>query len=183
MTLERELRQLEKNIETLTAIDLGQLTLAISLGVRLARIENGVALAEKIEAAEQNSNNEPPNVMQKALLQQLDFVLDSSATRADLSYEIIQHVKGQHHKFYHGLDSAFQDRFCGGPLSRFNAVPTFSPTTHGILSVFGMAWRVVKFLFIAVILLFITAILLAKYAPKAKNNPPANGVNTPQQAP
>lgn len=177
--VEKELRELEQNLELIASIETGQLALAISLGVKLQRIENGMTLREKIEAAESKSDDEPPNVMQRALFQQLHMTVDDKATRGEISYQIIQDMNRHHNKFFRKLDSAFQDRFCGGPLSRFKCVPAFSPTTHGVLTGIGILFRIVKYVVVAVFLMFVLAILLAIFAPKTEPDKAAVSPQSP----
>lgn len=175
----RELQNLENGLQVVTAIDKGQLVLAISLGITLSKIEDGITLAEKISAADQ-AGDTPPNTMQKALLQLLQWPAPSAtATRGEVSYEIIRKLNGDHKTFFQSLDAAFQERFCGGPLKRLNLSSVSLQTLKTVGSIFGLMWTLFKAAFVIVVGMLVIGILIAIFAPK-KNDTSDSGVSAPQ---
>lgn len=143
----KTLRLLNQCIE----LDHKQLALAISLGIKLQKVENGLTLPSKIEDAEKTADSELSTTMQKALMQELGIDLDPKLTRGDLSYELMKWYTANGRKFFQSLKVPFQDRYCGGPLKRFDCLTSRLTTLKDtarqwaiVLSIAGVAYLAFK---------------------------------------
>jgi hypothetical protein len=97
-----------------------QLATAICLGVRLPPIPTGRDLSAAITQAEiEAEKHAPANEMQRALAADLGVAVDKQTTRSSLCNTLLHVLHTDPESFESRPSAAFQDRFCGGPFSRF----------------------------------------------------------------
>lgn len=125
-------KDIQSGLQTLAALDAGQIAVALAMGIRLDKHENGITLPLKVADAEKTSASQTLTPMQSALLETLGLSLHQSLSREMAAQQIVFWYQDNQSEFFTKLSPAFQTQYCGGRIDRFECLTNQLLSTNAV---------------------------------------------------